>query len=204
VTTRRTARQDALLGRLTAVLVRDGFAAATLDDLARELRCSKTTLYALAPSKQELVVEVVRQWFRAATTRVESRVAAEVDPGRRVAAYLQAVAAELAGLSRAFLDDLSAFAPADAVYRRNTEAAADRIRALIAEGIDAGALRPVNAAFAAEMVAATMFEIQRGRLFARVGLSDAEAYDELAAFVVGALAPRGDVSAGPGGGTVMP
>lgn len=191
VTARRTPRQDALLERLTALLVREGFAASTLDDLARELRCSKTTLYALAPSKQELVVEVVRQWFRGATARVEARVAAERDPGRRVTAYLEAVAVELSGLSRAFLDDLSGFAPAAAVYRRNTEAAADRIRALIAAGIEAGALRPVNAAFAAEMVAATMFEIQRGRLFARLGLSDAEAYAELAAFVSGSLAPAG-------------
>lgn len=182
----RTPHQDDLLARLTALLVADGFAEVTLDDLARELHCSKTTLYALAPSKQELVVEVVRAWFRGATARVEGRVR-QPDPGRRVTAYLEAVAVELSGLSRRFLDDLAAFAPADAVYRRNTEAAADRIRALIADGIEAGALRPVNAAFAAEMVAATMFDIQRGRLFARLRLSDADAYAELARFVEQAL-----------------
>lgn len=186
---RRTPRQQDLLDRLTAVVVAEGFADATLDDLARALRCSKTTLYALAPSKQELVVEVVRAWFREATAHVERHLAAEPDPGRRVSAYLKAVAAQLSGLSRTFLDDLAAFAPADAVYRRNTEAAADRIRTLIAEGIEADALRPVDAAFTAEMVAATMFEIQRGQLFARLGLSDAEAYAALAGFVTQALTP---------------
>jgi hypothetical protein len=45
----------------------------------------------------------------------------------------------------------------------------------------------VHAAFAGEMVAATMFEVQRGEMFARLELTDAEAYAELAAFVLRAL-----------------
>jgi hypothetical protein len=46
----------------------------------------------------------------------------------------------------------------------------------------------VHAAFAAEMVAATMFEIQRGELFDRLEMSDSEAYAELASLVIHALA----------------
>lgn len=185
---RRTARQADLLARLVELLAAEGFAAFTLDDLAARLRCSKTTLYALAPSKPELVVEAVKEFFRAATAAVEESVAAESDPGRRVVAYLTAVGEQLAPLSRTFMDDLAGFAPANEVYRRNTGAAAGRIRTLIGEGIAAGALREVNADFVAEMVAATMFDIQRGAMFARLELSDAEAYEELARFVVVALA----------------
>ena len=106
-----------------------------------------------------------------------------------MAAYLSAVADHLQPLSRAFMDDLSALPPAAAVYRRNTEAAADRIRSLVAEGVAAGAFRPVHAAFAGEMVAATMFEIQRGELFERLEMTDSEAYAELASLVIHALAP---------------
>ncbi len=184
---RRTARQEALLDQLVELMAAEGFAGFTLDDLAERLRCSKTTLYQLAASKQELVVAVVKQYFRSAVDEVEARVAAERDAAARVDVYLRAVADRLQPLSPAFMADLQSFAPAAEVYRRNTEAAADRIRTLVGEAIDAGAFRPVNAAFLGEMVAATMFGIQRGELSGRLGMTDSEAYAELAATVVAAL-----------------
>lgn len=185
---RRTARQDALLDQLVELMAAEGFAVFTLDDLAERLRCSKTTLYQLAGSKQELVVEVVKQYFRAATLAVEARVASAGDPRGRVDAYLRGVAEHLQPLSRAFMADLQAFAPASEVYRRNTEAAAERIRALIAEGIESRAFRPIHPAFMGEMVAATMFGIQSGQLSERLGMTDSDAYAELAATVVSSLA----------------
>lgn len=185
---RRTARQVDLLDRLVALLAAEGFRHLTLDVLTERLRCSKTTLYALAPTKQELVVEVVKQYFRTAVVTVESRVAAAEGAADRVVAYLSGVAEALSPLSRAFMDDLSSFGPAAAVYRQNTAAAAERIRALIAEGVEAGAFRPVHAPFVAEVAAVAMFEIQRGEMFARLEMSDSEAYAELASLVVHALA----------------
>jgi AcrR family transcriptional regulator len=184
---RRTARQRELLDRLVALLAEEGFSQFTLDDLAVRLRCSKTTLYALAGSKQQLVVEVVKQYFRAAVPAVEARVSAAGSSADRVVAYLTAVGEYLQPLSRRFMEDLSAFPPAAEVYQANTAAAADRIRGLIAEGIEAGEFRKVNAAFMGEMVAATMFEIQRGEVFARLEMTDSEAYAELASLVIHAL-----------------
>jgi AcrR family transcriptional regulator len=186
---RRTARQQDLLDRLVALLAAEGFADFTLDELAARLSCSKTTLYALAASKQELVVEAVKEYFRQSVPHVEARMAEVGDPAQQVTAYLEAVADYLRPLSREFLDDLLAFGPTAEVYRRNTIAAAGRIREVIAEGISAGAFRSVNAAFVAEMVAATMIEIQRGEMFARLEITDAEAYAELASLVVHALTP---------------
>lgn len=184
---RRTARQVDLLDRLVALMAAEGFSEFTLDDLAERLRCSKTTLYALAPTKQQLVVEVVKQYFRSAVVSVETRVAAVTDPAERVEAYLGAVADYLKPLSRAFMDDLSSYQPAAEVYRQNTAAAAGRIRELIAQGVQAGAFRQVHAAFVGEIVAVAMFEIQRGVMFARLEMTDAEAYAELASLMVHAL-----------------
>ncbi|WP_240311815.1 TetR/AcrR family transcriptional regulator [Nocardioides houyundeii] len=188
---RRTARQQDLLARLVELMTAEGFAEFTLDDLAARLRCSKTTLYALAASKAELEVEVVREYFREAVPAVEARVAATEDPAERVTAYLLAVADYLRPVSREFLEDLLATRATAELYQRNTAAAAARIRELVAEGIEAGAFRSVNAAFVAEMVAATMAAIQGGEMSARAGLTDAEAYAELASLVVHALAARG-------------
>ncbi len=184
----RTARQQDLLRRLVDLFAAEGFSRFTLDDLAERLHCSKTTLYALASSKPELVLAAVQEFFRASVPVVEARVAQAGDPGERVTAYLLAVADQLRPLSREFMADLLASRATAEVYSLNTGAAATRIRELIAEGMEAGAFRAVNAEFVAEVVAATMAAIQRGELFARMEMTDAEAYAELASLVVHALA----------------
>ncbi|MCX4997158.1 TetR/AcrR family transcriptional regulator [Streptomyces longwoodensis] len=184
---RRTARQADLLERLVALLTAQGFSDLTLDDLAERLRCSKTTLYQLARSKQGLVVEAVKHYFRGATEAVEKRVAQTADPSDRVRAYLTAVAEQLRPLSRRFLDDVADFPPAREVYEANTRMAAERVRRLIAEGVSDGAFRDVHTAFVGEVAAATMRQIQQGELQARTGLSDAEAYEQLASLIVHAV-----------------
>ncbi|TCM46999.1 TetR/AcrR family transcriptional regulator [Kribbella sp. VKM Ac-2568] len=184
---RRTRRQSELLDRLLSLFLTQGFSRFTLDDLAAELRCSKTTLYALAPSKEQLAVEVVKHYFKNATAEVESAVGKQTRPDRRIAAYLNAVADALRPATRTFLDDVATFAPARSVYERNTRIAADRVRSLIEEGIASKAFRQVDIGFAAEMVAHTMQAIQRGDIARRTGLTDAEAYRELASFVLHSL-----------------
>lgn len=184
---RRTRRQSELLGQLVTLMLAEGFAEFTLDDIAARLRCSKTTLYALAPTKQELVVHVVKEYFRGAAPVIQPRVDAAPDPAAKVEAYLLGVADYLTPLSRAFLDDLAAFAPAAEVYRHNTVIAADRIRELIADGVASGEFRSVRADFVAEVVVVAMHEIRAGEMFARLEMSDAQAYQELASLVLHAL-----------------
>lgn len=168
-------------------MLAEGFAEFTLDDLAARLHCSKTTLYALAPTKHELVVQVVKELFRGAAPAIKPRVDAAEDPAAKIEAYLLGVADYLAPMSRTFLDDMAEFAPTAEVYRRNTGIAADKIRELIAEGVDAGAFRSVRADFVAEVVVVVMHEIRAGEMFARLEMSDAEAYQELASLVLHAL-----------------
>ena len=62
-----TRRQAQLLDQLEELFLAEGFARFTLDDLAVRLHCSKSTLYALADSKEQLALRVIRHFFRKAT-----------------------------------------------------------------------------------------------------------------------------------------
>ncbi len=181
---RLTARQGQLLDELTGLFLAEGFARFTLDDLAVRLRCSKTTLYALADSKEQLAVRVVRHFFRRATAEVEASTAGETDPARRVTAYLEAVARALTPASRAFRRDLEAFPPGRAVYEQNTALAAERVGALIADGVAAGRFRAVHPALVADTVTTLVLRIGRGDTARATGLDDAAAYRELAALLL--------------------
>jgi AcrR family transcriptional regulator len=185
---RLTRRQAELLDQLEALFLAEGFARFTLDDLAERLRCSKSTLYALAESKERLAVRVIKHFFRKATDAVESQTFTVADPALRVTAYLSAVARALAPAGPAFHRDLDSFAPGREVYERNTALAADRVRELIAEGVARGRFRDVHPALIADTVTTLMFRIGRGDTTRATGLDDAAAYRELAALLLHGIA----------------
>ena len=182
-----TSRQKALLDELVDLFLAEGVAQLTLADIAARLRCSKSTLYALGPSKEQLVATAVRRFFKTAAERVEQRVAAHRGASDRLAAYLGAVADALRPASDAFMHDVVRHPSGAEVYRRNTEFAAGRVGDLIREGVEQHEFREVHAAFIADVIASTMERIQSGEIMRATGMSDAEAYDELAALVVQGL-----------------
>jgi AcrR family transcriptional regulator len=178
-------RQEELADQLVTLFLAEGFRHLTLSDIAARLRCSKSTLYALGQTKEQLTVNVVRRFFRGATARVEAATSAESGAeGERIVAYLRAIGDALRPASATFMADLAAHAFAREIYQQNTAIAARRVRELIADGVRTGEFRPVHASFVADTVAATMERIQSGAVQATTGLPDAAAYDELAALVL--------------------
>src|SRR5437764_8692398 len=105
---RQSARQAELLDRLRDLFLAEGFAHFTLDDLAARLRCSKSTLYALAGSKEQLAVRVVGHYFKGAAVEIEKRVASVEDLVERVGVSLDGAAEAVRPASRELLADLPA------------------------------------------------------------------------------------------------
>ncbi|MGN5235828.1 MULTISPECIES: TetR family transcriptional regulator [unclassified Rhodococcus (in: high G+C Gram-positive bacteria)] len=180
---RTTARQAQLFDQLVELFLAEGFAHFTLDDIAARLRCSKSTLYALAENKDRLVYAVTVHFFRGATERVEADIADAAGAETRIRTYLESVGRQLEPASVRFMEDIAATPVAREVYERNTRLAADRIRALISDGVDACELRDVHAAFVADVIAAVMVRIQQRQVAQQTGLDDAQAYRELAALL---------------------
>jgi len=179
-----TRRQAQLLDQLGDLFLAEGFARFTLEDIAVRLHCSKSTLYTLAGSKEQLALRVIRRFFQHATEAVEAETSRETDPALRVTAYLTAIAQALVAATPAFHRDLDSFPPGRAVYEQNTAAAAERVRQLIDEGVAAGHFRAVHPALIADTVTTLMFRIGRGETARATGLDDAAAYRELAALLL--------------------
>ncbi|MCD9197227.1 TetR/AcrR family transcriptional regulator [Aeromicrobium wangtongii] len=180
--TTTASRTAVLREEIIAIVLAEGFADLRLSSLAARLSCSKSTLYAIAPSKEQLLVSVVRSFFRTATERVEASLAEATAPVERIAVYLQAIAAELAPASDRFFADVDAFAPAREIYRDNTRAAARRVQALV-EQADPSA----DARFIGAVAGQVMESIHRGDIRASTGLDDSAAYRSLAELIVARL-----------------
>lgn len=183
-----TARQRALLAELEELFLAEGFAQFTLDDLATRAHCSKSTLYALAPSKEQLAVKVVGQFFRNAAERIEASISGLDDARDLIGTYLAGAAEHLKRASAEFMRDIADFAPARDTYELNSRAAAARIREFIAQGVADGVFREVQAALIAEMAGLIIEGIQTGVIGSRVRVSDAEAFTALSELLLGGLA----------------
>lgn len=182
-----TRRRTELFDALVELFLTEGFAHLTLDEIAARLHCSKSTLYTLAGSKEQLVRAATVHFFRRATDDVESRIAAVAEARQRITDYLSAVGAALSAASPRFMADLHAFAPAREIYERNTRIAARRVRELIDAGVTSGEFRGVHAAFAGDLAATMMVRIQQGGVREYAGLDDAAAYRELATILTAGI-----------------
>lgn len=182
-----TRRRTTLFDTLVELFLAEGFSHLTLDDISARLRCSKSTLYTLAGSKEQLVQMATVHFFRQATADVEAEVADADGARAQITAYLSAVGTALDAASDQFMADLDAFPPSREVYERNTALAAGRVQQIIAAGVAAGEFRDVHAAFAADLAATMMVRIQQRTVRANTGLDDASAYRELAAILTAGL-----------------
>jgi AcrR family transcriptional regulator len=187
-------RRTQLLAALEELLLREGFSALTVDDMARRLQCSKATLYSVAGSKEQLVIALIKQFFRQATEQIEQAVAVVGDPRRRISTYLAGVGTAMSRCSPSFYADMVGYAPTAAIYSANSAAAARRVRELIDAGISAGTLRPVDGAFAAQLIALAIQGVQSGVLLTSTGLTAGQAYTEMADLLLHGLAAGTDSS----------
>jgi AcrR family transcriptional regulator len=91
-----TRRREELLDQVQSLILVEGFAQLRVGALAAHLSCSRSTLYKLAPSKDELIALV----FRAIRRQGAHRGQTEAEPSwsrRRSASYASPRSSPLAG-----------------------------------------------------------------------------------------------------------
>ena len=181
------ARREDLIGQLEAIFLEEGFSAMTVDDLCRRLRCSKSTLYTIAGSREQIIQKVTRHFFERSTASVEAEISEETDPATRIVKYLEGVGAAMRRNSRAFYIDMVSYEPTAEIYRLNSQAAARKVQGMIEEGSMAGAFRPTDAALAAQVVALVIDGVQSGEVLQETGLSAGEAFAEIGQLLIHGL-----------------
>ena len=172
-------RRSDLLAQIEAILLEEGFAKLSMDELATRLRCSKSTLYGVGGSKNDLVSLVVKRFFESATASIEEETAAESDHRRKIKFYLHGVGREMGRHSAAFYDDMVTYRAAADIYALNSAAAARRVHEMIEDGVRAGQFRGVDAALASELVVLAIDGVRSGRLLRRTGLTAGQAFAEI-------------------------
>lgn len=129
----------------------------TMEDLTRRLRMSKTSLYKIVASKDQVISEVVDELIRAFNQK-ETAILTE---GQPILDKLKAYTQSFMTLARGFDDNV--YAELQRFYEKDWERwqafRQEKINVfmrLMQEGIDAGVLRPINRAVVYQCLSASM------------------------------------------------
>lgn len=182
----RAERREELLGGLEELFLERGFSDLTLDDMAAHLRCSKSALYALAASKEQLVAAVIERFFEMANADIDRRVE-DQDAAAQVLSYLTAVGDEMSRMSPACYADMVSVALTREIYDEHSRGLAARVRQMVDAGVASGELRAVNGEFVGQTITLVIEGIQHGALLEQVEMSRRDAYAELTKLMVAAL-----------------
>jgi AcrR family transcriptional regulator len=134
-----------------------GYDKANLDDVARELRISKKTIYVHFSGKRDIYAHVVARQAR----RLQAEFAAAVAPLPTWAARVEAAVRSLLEVARAHIlktgedEWLREYEIAADAFRK---ANGDLLRELVQGGMDAGEFRPGDATLVEKMIAAMLVE----------------------------------------------
>jgi len=148
-------RQEEVLDVIEAVLMRDGIRGVRMGQLASEAGCSRSTLYEIAPSKQDLLLLVLDRIMRRISRQGAKAIAEAVGPVERARALAIASGAlDLSALGPQFVDAVRQYPPARMLFDRWVSDGRDVAERLIDEAIVANEFRPVNGSVLAEAMLA--------------------------------------------------
>lgn len=182
--------REQLLSNLEEIFLAEGFSTLTIEELCRRLRCSKSTLYSVAGTREQIIQAVVRHFFARSTAAIEADMSASAAVPTRILEYLAGVGRAMNRNSPSFYADMVSYPPTAEIYRLNSQAAARRVQAMIEDGVEEGIFRSADAALASLTVAHLMDGVQSGEVLEATGLAAGEAFAELGELLVHGLTVR--------------
>jgi AcrR family transcriptional regulator len=160
---RLTDRQREILDEL-GTLFEDGFVHLTMADIAARVRCSLRTLYALAPSRDELVLIVVDRHLWRVGRAAQYAIADDMAPLDAVRTYLRAATVAVSRTTDALSRDIATMPAARRIVDGHHEYLCEVTKSLLDAAVARGDIADVDTAAVARVMAGV------GRDFARPGV----------------------------------
>lgn len=182
------------LEALEALILAEGFSRLNVSEIAARLRCSKRTLYELAPSKKMLVLRALDNFFSRIRQEADHVTDNTLGPERLVYEYLQVGEHAAERLSQAVVVDIDEWEPARTLWREHIRLRVDGMCRIIDNGVKAGVFREVPSVFVAEIVFASINRLREPDFNDSTGLTISEAFHELYEMLLHSLRPAAGVS----------
>lgn len=188
---RKSSAAERRLDQLEQVFRREGFRHLSVSDMAAKLHCSKRSLYELAPSKQALIELVLKRRFAKIRQAGWDAAALHSTPTDRTWAFLEVGTNALVEMGDRLLVDIERDPAASQIFSEHQRRRADGIRAMIEEGVREGYFTGYHPHLVAEVIMISFRRMRDPAFLQELGISLADAWDELTRLIQNGLFPRG-------------
>jgi AcrR family transcriptional regulator len=184
-------RGEKILDRLEGIFLDEGFRRVTVAELAARLHCSRATLYALAPSKEELFLRVLDRVLGRIRRLGQEAAAGQSNVRDRIVAHMAPGMSEMQAASGVFFSDIASLPDARRILASHQRARREEVRAILEEGINGGDFRGVHTSLVAEVLMVAIQRVMDPQVLAENRLSAGEAIGEIEdLFLHGLLHPN--------------
>jgi AcrR family transcriptional regulator len=140
-------RRGELLDGVMGIIAARGFSDVQMAEMARELQCSASTLYKVAPSKESLVLLAIGRWGDVTLEQIEKRARRGATATDRARRYFMGAAESLRPLSITFRADVERFESTRVAYQSISDRFVDRFVELLDDAVADGEIKPLNTRF---------------------------------------------------------
>lgn len=186
-----TDRQRELLDHLGRMFD-EGFADLTMAEIARRLNCSLRTLYALASSRDELVLIVVDRSLWRVGRSAQNAIDPTMPPLEAVRHYLAAAHVAVTNTSEPFARDLAAVPAAQRLQEAHQHYLGAVTKGLLDAAVRTGDIAPIDTAAVARALSRLGADFARPEVLGTIHSSPKDAADLMAGLVVRGLERRDD------------
>ena len=181
-----TAREREILDELGKIFDR-GFAYLTMAELAKSMNCSMTTLYNLAPSRNELVLLVVDRNVRSIGRVAHAALNDDMTALEAVRAYLRAANSAIENMTEEFASDIAAMASGSELNDLHSRYLIDVTRCLLDLAVEQGEIEAVDTAAVAQMTGSLGGTFVRPDVMAQLTTSPQMAANSMVEIVLAGL-----------------
>jgi AcrR family transcriptional regulator len=171
-------RQTEVLDTIQAVFLREGLRPVRIGQLAEEAHCSRSTLYELAPTKEELFLLVLDRLIRGVRQQGMDAIERNADPVERLRAGLSAGALGLSPLGPTFMEAVREYPPAMLLFESHSADVRTNLERLTQDAVDAGRFRQVDVRVVAEALLAIIDRLASPEFVRRTGIEPSRAIGE--------------------------
>lgn len=167
-----TNKMQAILTAAQKIFTRHGFGQTRVEDIAQEAGVGKGTLYEYFPSKQAIFEQAVEAGIRdylAAITKETEKPGTIKEKLQRIATIHLGFVAEHRSLATVIMSNPGILLPHREKLLDIVREAEETIASVIQEGVDSGALRPINPHLAAQVFVGILSTVGGVRLLERQG-----------------------------------
>jgi AcrR family transcriptional regulator len=171
------------LEALEEIFLAEGYSRVRIGELAARLRCSRRTLYEVAPTKDQLFVRVLDGLLARIREKGDAAVRAAETLEEKLAAYLAPGIEETRHATRLFARDVAALPAARRLLEQHQRTRLRVVRELVEEGVRRKVFRGFDPHLVAEVMTVAYRRATEADFLSETKLSLSEAYRELSALL---------------------